>query len=194
MGHEKLPIEIDKRSGYDITDLVRLFLLVSKRPEGRTVLVRKLHLGEATVKTMMKFLKKNGLIEQTTKGIRPSEKMAGMFSFCSLFSGLSRIEVSEISEKPTAVLIVRDSAGMVRSGIEQRDEGVKFGSDVITLVRRGGKLVLAGVPDHALPYTKMLEKLFDIREKDVVIVSSADSILNAERGAVAAGLKVVSDS
>ena len=188
MAYEKLArLKIDKRSGYDITDVVRLFMLVSKKPMGRTALIRRLRLGEATVKTMVKFLKSEGIMNQGTRGVYPTEKAKSLFSFCSSLSELRELSIPGFSENAIA-LVVKGAASRVKSGIEQRDEGVRFGASIITLVKGGAGLELAGVPDLEPPYLPELEKSLEIGIDDVVVLSGADTKLAAERGAVAAAL------
>jgi len=186
-------LEIDPRSGYGITDLVRLFLIISKGPAGRTVIMRELGVGEATAKTIIKFLSGKGLIEQGTRGICPSKKGLDVFSICSSFSDMKEIHIPEFSDKPAVALVVRGAAGSVRSGIEQRDEGVKFGAKIVTLVKKSGGLSLAGIHDYQLPYKNVIDGVLDTKENDTVIISSADSKPDAERGAIAAGLKTISE-
>jgi predicted transcriptional regulator len=169
---------------------VRLFLELSSGPSGRTALMKKLGLGEATVKTMMKSLRDMGLVEQGTRGVYPTKKGLSLFSFCASFSGLRRVAIPEFS-KEAAALVVKGAAGKAGSGIEQRDEGVKHGAKIITLVKKGGSLILAGVPQHKPPYTEAIESVLETEDGDVVILSGADSRLDAERGAVAAGLVTI---
>jgi predicted transcriptional regulator len=180
-------LEIDKRSGYGIPDVVRLFLSISKKPMGRTGLIKNLNLGEATVKTMVKFLKSRGLIYQDAVGVHPTKRGLSVFSFCSRISGLTELKIPEFSKNVVA-LVVKKAADGVKSGIEQRDEGVKFGAKIITMIKKRGELVLAGVPGHEPPYRKEIERSLKIGEGDVVILSGANSRLGAERGAVAAAL------
>jgi biotin operon repressor len=191
LASERVPrVEIDGRSGYGMPDLVRLFLELSSGPSGRTVLMKKLGLGEATVKTMMKSLRDMGLVKQGTRGVYPTKKGLSLFSFCAPFSALRRISIPEFSKK-AAALLVKGAAGRAGSGIEQRDEGVKHGAKIITLVNKGGSLMLAGVPQQKPPYTQVIEKALESEDGDVVILSGADSRLDAERGAVAAGLVTI---
>ena len=191
MASEHLPkLEIDQRSGYGMPDLVRLFMTISAEPRGRTSLMKELHLGEATVKTMLKFLRDRGLVDQGTRGVYPTKKGLTMFSFSASFSDLREIDIPEFS-KAAVALVIKGAAGKVASGIEQRDEGVKLGAKIITLIKEDGHLMLAGVPHHEPPYTEAAEKSLKTDDGDVVILSGANSLLDAERGAVAAGLSVM---
>lgn len=191
MASEHLPkLEIDQRSGYGMPDLVRLFLIISAEPRGRTSLMKELHLGEATVKTMLKYLRERGLVDQGTRGVYPTKKGLTTFSFSASFSDLREIDIPEFS-KAAVALVVKGAAGKVTSGIEQRDEGVKSGAKIITMIKKDGRLMLAGVPHQEPPYTEAAEKSLKTDNGDVVILSGADSLLDAERGAIAAGLSVI---
>ena len=191
MASEKLhDLYIDQRSGYGMPDLVRLFLAITERPYGRTSLMNALKLGEATVKTMLKFLRERKLVEQGTRGVYPTKKGLEAFSFLSSFSNLQAIDIPDFSEAAVA-LVVKSAAGRVSSGIEQRDKGVKLGAKIITLVKKDGRLMLAGVPQHEPPYKDAVERSVKVGDGDVVILSGADSVLDAERGAIAAGISVV---
>ncbi|MBN2331255.1 MAG: hypothetical protein JXC85_05570 [Candidatus Aenigmarchaeota archaeon] len=191
MAPDRLPnLEIDKRSGYGFPDLVRLFLAISKTPKGRTSLMKDLGLGEATVKTMLKYLRERGLVDQGTRGVYPTRRGASAFSFTGAFSDFREIRIPQFS-KSTVALVVKGAARKVTSGIEQRDEGVRFGAKIITLVRHGGRMLLAGVPNHKTAYAEAAERSLKTEDGDVIILSGADSRLDAERAAVAAGLSVV---
>jgi len=114
-----------------------------------------------------------------------------VFSVCAYLSDLKEVRIPEFSGKPAVALVVRGAAGAVRSGIEQRDEGVRFGAKIVTLVKKRGELSLAGVHDYQLPYKNAIGEMLGTEENDMVILSSADSKPDAERGAVAAGLKTL---
>ncbi len=191
MASEIIPnLGIDRRSGYGMPDLVRLFLAIADKPCGRTHLMKELRLGEATVKTMLKLLRERGLVEQGTRGVYPTKKGLAAFSFLSSFSNLQAIDIPGFSEAAVA-LVVDGAAGRVSSGIEQRDEGVKLGAKIITMVKKDGHLMLAGVPQHEPPHKDAVERSVKAGDGDVVILSGADSMLDAERGAIAAGLSIV---
>lgn len=181
-------IPIDPRSGYDLSDIVRLFIIIRERPRGRIYLISKLRLGEATVKTMLKNLKNKKLVKQNTLGVYPAKRADQFFSFCDNYSPFKEVHFIDFSEKPSVALIVNNGADSVNSGIEQRDEGVKHGAKIITLVKRSGKLILAGVPEHPLSYKEQIESLIKTVNGDVLILSSAETRLDAERGAIAASL------
>jgi len=142
------------------------------------------------VKTMLKFLKGRGLITQGTKGVAPSVKGALEFSFCTRLAGPRNVRIGGFSEGPTVYVVVKEAAGNVRSGIEQRDEGVRQGASIVTLVMTGDALVLPGVRGSAEDYLKGAA-FPEAGEGDVVIVSSAPTRLEAERGAVAAATSVL---
>ena len=117
-----LDLDIDPRSGYGTADLIRMFLAISCRPMGRMALLKELGLGEATIKTMSKFLRSRNLAEQGTRGIYPTKRGKRAFSCCSSLSKSIPVRIPWLSRASVA-LIVRRAASNVCSGIEQRDEG-----------------------------------------------------------------------
>lgn len=169
-------------------DLVRVYMLVSERPMGRTSLIRETDLGEASVKTMLKHLKSEGLIQQGSRGAEPTEKWRRLFSFCNRFSKAVPVEVHDFSERFTFAVCVRNPSGLT-TGIEQRDEGIKYGSRIMTFLKKHGKLALAGVDENPPEGTGNLPS--ECGEGDAVIVSAARERLPAMRGLLAAALTLV---
>jgi predicted transcriptional regulator len=127
--------EIDRRSGYSVVDVVRVFKILSKRSMGRVLLVKELGLGEATIKTMIKNLRRHGFTRDSTRGeilTKRGEKVSDYLN--SKVSKVFRVKIPSISKSPTIALIVRNASKKVKMGIEQRDEGMKVGANVTTLV------------------------------------------------------------
>jgi len=75
---KKLKSMIDKRSDYDISDIVKTLFIMSDGPHGREKLMQELSLKEAPVRTMLRALSKNKLIIVTKNGgmLSPSGKKA----------------------------------------------------------------------------------------------------------------------
>jgi predicted transcriptional regulator len=189
MGFRKLFLgfEIDRRSGYSVVDVVRVFRILSERPMGRVLLVEELGLGEATVKTMTKNLRKHGLTRDSTRGEVLTEKGGRVSDYLNRkVSKAFRVKVPSISKKPTVALIVRNAAGKVRMGIEQRDEGMKVGVNVTTLVFRNRQATFPGTGE----VVKGLESL-EAGDRDVIIIASGENANKAERGGIAAALTLM---
>jgi len=179
--------EIDRRSGYSVVDVVRIFSILSKRSMGRVLLVKELDLGEATVKTMIKNLRKHGFTRDSTRGevlTKKGEKVSDYLN--RKVSKVFRVKIPSISKQPTVALVVRNASKKVKMGIEQRDEGMKVGVNVTTLVFRDREAKFPGTGEAV----RGLENL-EPRENDVIILASGENAKKAERGGIAAIMTLI---
>lgn len=165
---------------------------------GRIRLSKELGLGEGTTRTLLRHLRKEGIIRSSRRGISFSEEGKGLFS--NLRGKLSKgVEVpsSSLTVGPYNVaVLVRDSAQAVKSGMEQRDVAIKSGaSGATTLIFTRNKLsmptreqdISVGVPSlHNQLVTKLKPK-----ENDVIIVGSGENRELAEVGAKMAAIKLL---
>ncbi len=163
-----------------------LELLQRYRRIGRKRLAEKLGIGEGSVRTILKKLKREGLIRGSHGGhtlTRAGERRLG-----------KPPELLPIDAGPLTVgrcnvaTVVRGAAGRVRNGIEQRDEAIKVGADGATvLVFRRGRLQFPdGFADIEKKLSESLIRAFALRDGDVVIIGTAGKLRKAEEGARAA--------
>ena len=165
---------------------------------GRIRLSKELGLGEGTTRTLLRHLKKEGIIQGSRRGISLSEEGKALFS--NLRDKLSEgVEIprSRLTVAPFNVaILVRDSAQAVKSGIEQRDVAVKSGaSGATTLVFTRNKLSMPTREDDisvSMPslHNQLVTK-FKPRENDVIIVGSGENRELAEIGAKMAAIKLL---
>jgi biotin operon repressor len=189
MGFRKLlnGFEIDRRSGYSTVDIVKFFKILSERPRGRVLLIKELGLGEATVKTMIKNLRLHGFTRYSTRGEMLTEKGRRVSDYLNRkVSNAFRIQIPSISKKPTVALIVREASRKVRMGIEQRDEGMKMGTNVTTLVFQNKQVKFPGTGE----VVRGLENV-ELKDNDVIIIASGENTRQAERGGIAAILTLI---
>lgn len=181
-------IRIDKRSGYSLTDIVLMIRLLGKKPRGRFSLMKELGLGEATVKTMIKKLEEEGIAKKSTKGQILTRRGDDAFKLLERkISDPVPVRLPDISKKPSVALIVRSAGKNIRKGIEQRDEGIKHGVDITTLVFEDGKIRFP----EARKVAEIKELEGALEEGDVILISSGKSIREAERGGFAVGLTLI---
>lgn len=164
---------------------------------GRLRLSRNLQLGEGEIRTLVKHLKNEGLIEVSNLGISLSPNGR------RLLSGLKAL-VSEPLEVPSTPLTVGPFnvavrvTGMrdhVEYGLEQRDAAVMAGAKgATTLIFTKNRLVMPGtnedIPKSNQSALASLSKL-GLSEGDVIIIGSAKEKINAELGARAAALELL---
>ncbi len=165
---------------------------------GRTKLSKELELGEGTTRTLLKHLKKEGLIEGSRRGITFSEYGQKLFS--NLRSKISEgIEVpnSHLTVGPfNMAVLVRDTAHRVRKGVEQRDTAIKAGAlGATTLIFSRNKLTMPSSEEDIFKGVSsvhdMLVSKLSPKENDVIIVGSGENKTSAEIGAKMAALKLL---
>ncbi len=165
---------------------------------GRIRLSKELGLGEGVTRTLLKHLRKEGLIEGSRRGITFSEYGKKLFS--NLTSRISEgIDVpnSALTVGPFNIaVLVRNAAHVVRTGIEQRDTAIRAGAGgATTLIFSRNKLIM---PSSEEDVFKVVSSIHDMllsklspRENDVVIIGSGESKRSAEIGAKMAALELL---
>ncbi len=165
---------------------------------GRIRLSKELELGEGTTRTLLKHLKKEGLIEGSRRGVTFSKQGNRLFS--NLRSKIS--EGTDIPKSPITVgpfniaVLVRDTAHRVKRGVEQRDTAIKAGAiGATTLIFSHNKLIMPSNEEEAFkdlsPIDKILASKLNPKENDVIIVGSGENKRIAEIGAKMAALKLL---
>jgi hypothetical protein len=148
----------------------------------RNALCSGLVLGEGTVKTLVKHLKMQGLVETSNGGTKMTAKgkdiCEGLLSAIPAEMSLPKCSVA-LSRFNYAVL-VREFGFAVRLGIEQRDAAIKMGATgATTLLFKDNKFVMPTSSNDSLKkeqkVRKVLVEKLNPREGDVIIIGSADS-------------------
>ncbi|HEV3433647.1 MAG TPA: DUF4443 domain-containing protein [Nitrososphaera sp.] len=165
----------------------------------RNALCSGLVLGEGTVKTLVKHLKMQGLIETSNRGTRLTAKgksiCEGLLSAIPAEMSLPKCSIA-LSKFNYAVL-VRDFGFAVGLGIEQRDAAIKMGATgATTLLFKDNKFVMPANSDDSLKkeqeIRRMLIEKLNPKEGDVIIIGSAnDNKKTAELGAKNAALLTI---
>lgn len=148
----------------------------------RNALCSSLCLGEGTVKTLVKHLKMQGLVETSNSGMKMTHKG---YSLCAELLSAIPAEMSlpkcsvALSRFNYAVLI-RDFGFAVKLGIEQRDAAIKMGAvGATTLLFKDNKFIMPASSNDSLKkeqsVRRMLVEKLNPKEGDVIIIGSADS-------------------
>ena len=175
-----------------------LLVISSQGPVGRVNLAKALRLGEGSIRTLIRHLEKAELIETSKEGLVLTA--AGKKLASSLKSMIS--EAMEVPKSGLTVgafnmaILVRGSAGFVRSGLEQRDAAIKVGAQgATTLIFNQGKLTMPSTNEDVF---RKLPEMGDVlisqlkpQENDMIVIGSADDRLTAEFGAIAAALETL---
>ena len=165
---------------------------------GRIRLSKELELGEGATRTLLKHLKKEGLIEGSRRGTTFSERGKKLFS--NLRSKIS--EEIEVPNSPLTVgqfniaVLVRDTAHRVRRGVEQRDTAIKARAlGATTLIFSRNKLTMPSSEKDVFKgissIRDMLVSKLNPKENDVILVGSGENKTSAEIGAKMAALELL---
>jgi hypothetical protein len=186
---------------FDVVHVFAALQMIGKdnNRTSRNALCSGLVLGEGTVKTLVKHLKMQGLIETSNRGTKLTVKgksiCEGLLSAIPAEISLPKCSVA-LSRFNYAVL-VREFGFAVGLGIEQRDAAIKMGAKgATTLLFKDNKFVMPANSDDSLKrereVRKMLVEKLNPREGDVIIIGSADNNKKtAELGAKSAALLTI---
>lgn len=167
-------------------------------PVGRIKLSKKLGLGEGTIRTLIKHLETEGLVETSKAGLALTDSGKKLTS--NLQSKISKeIEVPESSLTVgpfNVAILIKNAAHTVKGGIEQRDAAMKIGAlGATTLIYSREKLKMPLVPEdifrHVPTIHETLISKLKPQENDVVIIGTGEDRLTAELGAIAATLETL---
>ena len=132
-------------------NLVHLFkalqLMEEKGHVSRALFCKELSLGEGVVRTLLKHLKMQGLIESTKNGTTMTEKGITILSgLLSCISGEMSIPRSSIAlGKFNYVVLLKQFGFAVKSGIEQKDAAIKTGAtEATSLLFKHNRFVIPG--------------------------------------------------
>lgn len=176
-----------------------LQLIENKGHVSRNLLCRELSLGEGSVKTLVKHLKTQGVIETTKAGTRITSKgkklSSQFFSAIPAEMNLSRCSIA-LGKFNYAVLL-KQYGFALKSGIEQRDAAIRMGAiGATSLLFSHNSFLMPGTDYDPLikdPDTArlLLEKLKPENGDAIVIGSDMKNERRAELAAKNAALATI---
>ena len=184
-------------------DVVHVFAALqrigNKGITSRNALCSGLVLGEVTVKTLVKHLKMQELIETSNRGTKMTAKGKAMYErlLSAIPAEMSLPKCSVALSRFNYAVLVREFGFAVGLGIEQRDAAIKMGATgATTLLFKDNKFVMPASSSDSLKKERevhrMLVEKLNPREGDVIIIGSADNNeKTAELGAKNAALLTI---
>jgi hypothetical protein len=145
----------------------------------RDLLKKELLLGEGSIKTLVKHLKTTNMIMTSNAGTiltDTGEKLISQILLC--IPNETIIPKSSITVgKFNYVVLVKNIANSIHSGIEQRDIAIKSGAmGATTLIFKDGKFLISGTNFNALVdelnVQKILIENLHPNNNDVIIIGS----------------------
>ncbi|MFH0835117.1 MAG: DUF4443 domain-containing protein [Candidatus Micrarchaeota archaeon] len=169
------------------SDVARFLWKLRGGHKSRGALAKELGIGEGSVRTIIEFLKRAGMLEIMKRGCALTKK--GKAEIAALGVKDARfVSATELSYGRRAFAIVMKTRE--NSGLLWRDAAVKAGAEGATTLRIKDGKPDAGVPGFRLR-TEDAEKIMaalDAAEGDSIVLGFGATALDAERGAWAAAL------
>jgi hypothetical protein len=167
---------------FDITHVYKALQLIETRGHiSRDLLCKELNLGEGSIKTLVKHLMMQDMIETSNAGTKMSDK--GKKFFTELHSSIpAECKIPKCSiaiGKFNHAILLRALGYTIRLGIEQRDDVIKAGGiGATTLLFRKGKFMMPSSHTDSLRKEPRIHKLLieelNPKDDDVVIIASSD--------------------
>jgi hypothetical protein len=180
---------------YGETQVLRALELVSGEGNGRATLGAKLGIGEGVVRTLIKHLLAEGLVEVSSRGVRASKKgerlLMDIHGF--ILRGIEAPATEDVVGGCGYVVLVRRVAFRVHLGVEQRDAALLAGAKgATTITFAGGRASIPGMDrGPSKPLVSFLEENVKPEDGDAVIVGTGDTDAEAQIGAYAAALSLI---
>jgi predicted transcriptional regulator len=185
---------------FSVFHMLRAIELIANKAIGRSKLAEELGVGEGAMRTMINRLKNAGLITTSKLGCVLTSKGLKLWNECKMVLrrkvGIGKTDLT-LADCNVAIL-VKSRGHKVKSGMEQRDAAIMVGAKgATTIMFKGERLVIPSVSDNmAKDFPKVanqMVRLLQPGENDVIVVGSADSLVKAEYGALAAAWTLVND-
>ena len=181
-------------SSFSIFSVFRVLRIIAEEgPIGRGRISRESGLGEGGVRTLLRRLSRADLVSTSRSGCSLTVEGKNFWKrIKESIPHLSKIDENELTFAEYSFAVqIRGVGEKVRKGLEQRDAAVRAGAKgAVTMVYKNKNLALPGLTDdisHPFPKAyRQITSLMNLRENDVVIIACADTMENAEYGALAA--------
>ncbi|MGQ9679927.1 MAG: DUF4443 domain-containing protein [Candidatus Bathyarchaeia archaeon] len=161
---------------------------------GRKTLSKELGLGEGTVRTLVKRLKEEGILESSRGGMFLTSLGEKILESLRMVMRTTELEETALTVgRFNYAVLVKNSSTEIKSGIEQRDAALLAGAKgATTLIFKGGGFHTPGLKiEFPESISRRLIRILSPENGDVIIIGTADSVLEAEIGAKAAALEIM---
>lgn len=175
---------------YTKIDVLRCFLEI-KKDISRKELVKRLGLGEGTVRSVLNILKKKKNISSTRKGHSLTNKGNKLLKKINNMIEIRKIDSDVIYPKSKKVGILVKKGRKGKIDYRLRDIAVKNKADGAVIFVFDKHLYLPNV-DYSRRFVE-LEKEFNFKKGNLLIISFANNYKSAESGALAIAMGICKD-
>jgi len=176
------------------THLLRALFIIACGPVGRKNLVKMLGIGEGSVRTIIKRLTAEKLIESSKQGHTLTSKgRKAVNEKLQLMTKPIGFEASGLVEGRQSLIIVRNALDRVKDGVALRDIALKSGADgAVLLVYDGAlKFPTGGLDLSDYPEAKRRLDGLELVPGDAIVIGFAQTQAKAEDGAVSVAEKLL---
>ena len=187
------------KAGFSEAHIIKAILEIGERNKlGRTRLATLLELGQGEIRTLLKRLKENGLIEIVSNGCELTD--LGKKNYREIIRAIpwrSVVDGSSLGIGDHCFAInVRGKASKVSKGLEQRDAAIRAGASGAVTVIYGAKKFRIPSEGDDCEASGPSEPWISIRKSvprtdDVIIVCGGETPLVAEYGGLTAALTLL---
>lgn len=170
-------------------------IMLEQKYTGRQSLGSYLRLGAGATKTLVARLRQHGLADSVRAGtfLTPGGVLFAQELFRDIPSQCSLEQCSVAGGMYNHAIMLRDPAGMIRNGIDQRDYAVMYGArGATTLAFEDNKFVFPGEAADCMSEDQDARDALLARlgpgDGDLVIITSADDPFVAEISAINSAL------
>lgn len=168
---------VGNKSNYKNEDIIRTFLCMEEKPISRVELVKKLSLGEGTVRSILDILKGKKLLDSSKQGHKLSAQGSKKKKeLMRKFIGPKKLKLKEYKELKSCALLIKDG-GNVKVNLDLRDEAIRAGAYSAILLKFEDDLK---IPFLGLDYKKenpedyeKIMKSFEFSTGNLLIISFA---------------------
>lgn len=171
--------------------VLRALIILNKKRTGRKRLVRQLGIGEGSVRTIIKKLKKDKYVASSRQGHYLTEK--GKSHLQKYLEGFTPPEdfQSELTDGFQSILVIHNSADKIDTGMAERDAALKAGADgAFIITYKNNRLEFPTCDINIGDYPETREKLkgLNLKNNDAIVISFAKTKEKAEDGALTIAL------
>ena len=165
---------------FDMVHVFKTLQLIQENGHvSREKLCEDLGLGEGTIKTLVRHLKMQNLIESTNAGTKMTKKGNSFFSelLSSIPSEISLSKCAITLGKFNYAVLVKQMSSLIKDGIAQRDAAIRMGaSGATTLLFKDNKFLIPQTDFDSLKdehqLSEQMIKNLHPQDGDVIIIGS----------------------